>query len=237
MNLVPELITADAAANALYPAFRATLRAHGLYNTQQFVLRLSPSVHRNLASLPVGISTNQEIGLDGAQAMSTYIHETIHWWQHIGSTYGFIFSLNYPVQSHSTFGDLKELVSGDGFKKSVFLQSLELNRHGSTGHGTMAGIANTIVNNHFDLFAFRAFTLGPDAAQEVTQRALFENVGHAFHMTYANTVGLLAATVDPEFKVLPHPKRVGRGLLGPSGKESGRTLLWITDRTLAYRRV
>ena len=75
----------------------------------------------------------------------------------------------------------------------------------------MAGIANTIVNNHFDLFAFRAFTLGPDAAQEVAQRALFENVGHAFHMTYAHTVGLLATTVDPEFKVLPNPKEWQEG--------------------------
>jgi len=31
--------------------FNATLKAHGLYNTFQFVLRLSPAVHRKLASL------------------------------------------------------------------------------------------------------------------------------------------------------------------------------------------
>jgi hypothetical protein len=53
--------------------------------------------------------------------MSTYLHETVHWWQHIGSTYGFILSLNYPVQSHCTHFDLKRLVEHDGFKKQLWL--------------------------------------------------------------------------------------------------------------------
>src|SRR4051794_37938879 len=99
MKLLPELVAADAGANGFGSVFNATVNAHGLYNTQQFVLRLSPAVHSKLASMPPGIMTNGEVGLDGAQAMSTYLHETVHWWQHIGSTYGFIFSLNYPVQA------------------------------------------------------------------------------------------------------------------------------------------
>jgi hypothetical protein len=65
--------------------------------------------------------------------MSTLLHETVHWWQHIGSTYGFILSLNYPVQSHCTHFDLKKLVADDGFKKSVIAQASALSLHGPTG--------------------------------------------------------------------------------------------------------
>ena len=143
--------------------------------------------------------------------MSSLLHETVHRWQHIGSTYGFILSLNYPVQSHSTHFDLKQLVADDGFKKSVIAQASALSRHGPTGFGTAAGRANTIINNHFDLLAFRAFTLGPETAKEAADKNLFENVGHAFHMTYAHTVNQLASTVDQDFKIFPHPKEWADG--------------------------
>lgn len=191
--------------------FAATTSGHGLYNTQQFVLRLSPVIHRILRSLGPGITTNGKAGLDGVKAMSTYLHETIHWWQHIGSTYGFISSLNYPVQSHATHFDLKQLVDLDGFKKSVHHQAIQLNQRGPMGYGTAAGLANKIVNNHFDLLAYRAFTLGPAAARDVIENKLFEAVGHAFHITYGLTVGILAATIDRDFRTLPHPREWEEG--------------------------
>src|SRR5271166_5625126 len=78
----------------------ATINAHGLYNSFQFVLRLSPEVHRKLAALPNGI-TSKDIGFDGLQAFSTYLHETVHWWQHMGSTYGLMRSLSFPSQTHA----------------------------------------------------------------------------------------------------------------------------------------
>lgn len=211
MKLSPELLSADAARSARTPEFPAVQTAHGLYNTLQFVLRLSPKIHRTLSNLTPGIVTIGETGFDGCQAMSTFLHETVHWWQHIGSTYGFILSLNYPVQSHCTHFDLRKLVAEDGFKKSVIEEARALSQRGPTGFGTTAGTANSIINNHFDLLAFRAFTLGPETAKEVVQKNLFENVGHAFHMTYANTVNELASTVDREYKIFPHPKEWADG--------------------------
>ena len=112
--------------------FDSVTNAHGLYSTEQFVLRLSPVVHRILASHEPGIQTNGALGFEGAKAMSTLLHETIHWWQHIGTTHGLIISLNYPVRSHATHFHLKELVKRDGFKKSVFLQAAHLGRSGPT---------------------------------------------------------------------------------------------------------
>jgi hypothetical protein len=206
MQLFPDLLSADILKRASSPAFSAVYNANGLYATLQFVLRLSPRVHRTLSNFSPGITTNGAIGFEGAQAMSTLLHETIHWWQHIGSTYGFILSLNYPIQSHCAHTDLKRLVEEDGFKKTVAAQANVLNLRGPTGFGTTAGRANTIINNHYDLLAFRAFTLGPQTAKKVVENNLFENVGHSFHMTYAHTINHLASTVDRDFKIFPHPK-------------------------------
>lgn len=209
-TLNPELLYSRT-SDSIDSNFHATTGAHGLYNTQQFVLRLSPKIHHLLGEHNKDIVTSADVSFETFQAMSTYLHETVHWWQHIGSTYGFIFSLNYPMQSHATHGDLVKLVNAEGFKKSVIQQADELGRAGPSGFGTPAGRANTIINNHYDLLTFRAFSLGPEVAKEVIQENLFENVGHAFHMTYGHTVNILGSTVDRNFKTLCHPKHWQEG--------------------------
>jgi hypothetical protein len=143
--------------------------------------------------------------------MSTYLHETVHWWQHIGSTYGLLFSLNFPVQTHANYNHLRELVSQDGFRKSILLRSVELITGAPAAIHTPSANANATVNNHFDLLAFRAFTLGPEAAKAVIKRDLFKSVGHAFHMTYGNSLSVLASSVDPEFSTIPHPREWDNG--------------------------
>jgi hypothetical protein len=100
LQLKPELLAVDPLTNG-NGTFAATIRAHGEYMPLAFVLRLSPQIHRTLSSLPqTTIATSKEIGLDGAQAFSTYLHETIHWWQHIGSTYGLMSSLSFIPLAH-----------------------------------------------------------------------------------------------------------------------------------------
>ncbi|WP_258897493.1 hypothetical protein [Burkholderia glumae] len=206
ITLFPQLLAARLDANASAPHFAATTRAHGLYSTEQFVLRLSPEVFRKLSMLEAGIVDSSLKDFQGMQAMSTYLHETIHWWQHIGSTYGFIFSLNYPIQAHCTHSDLNTIAADAGFKKSIFLQALELNKNRQSDAIKSARTANTIINNHFDLRAFRELTFGPRSAANVAKHELFLGVGHAFKMTYSHTVAHLASTVDPSFQAIPHPK-------------------------------
>jgi hypothetical protein len=210
-RLNPSLLLADTGHAISDNAFRATINAHGLYNTQQFVLRLSPRIHRLLSSRLSGVTTSKSVSLELAQAMSTYLHETVHWWQHIGSTYGLLFTLNYPVQAHANYNHLRELVEQDGFRKSILLRSIELITGKLATIHTPGANANATVNNHFDLLAFRAFTLGPEAAKAVIKRDLFKSVGHAFHMTYGNTLSVLSSTVDPEFSTIPHPREWADG--------------------------
>jgi hypothetical protein len=169
------------------------------------VLRLSPRIHQTLAGLTPGIGSSNQAGFDGAQAMSTYLHETIHWWQHVGSTYGLIFGLNFPVQSHCTHKELKQIATGAGFLKSIRQFVEELGPGQPNAYGTNAGLANFVINQHYDLEAYRLITFGGASAEGAIRNPLFESVGHAFHMTYSNTVNVIGSTVDTTFKIVPNP--------------------------------
>ncbi len=68
------------------PTFEASLNAHGMYETMRFVLRLSPRNHELMDSIQNGEYDGDEIPPEALRAYSTYLHETVHWWQHVGST-------------------------------------------------------------------------------------------------------------------------------------------------------
>jgi hypothetical protein len=196
----------DSAIRAIdFPVdLRACLNSHGLYNSEQFVLRLSPVIHRKLADAEPGIRTGA-VDTDLVQAFSTYLHETIHWWQHSGSVLGLILSLSYPAQAHANYTHLKRLITKIGPRKSV-LRFVETNPEPGGNLDTPAGVANTIVNNHFDIEFFRILTFDPLKAREVGNHQMFHSMGHSYEMTYHNIIHVLAMTFDREVKVLPDPR-------------------------------
>lgn len=99
MKFNPALLTSLHDQTPVPDDLRSCLNARGLYSTMQFVLRLSPAVHRAIADTPTGIYTLRDLSLEQIESFSTLLHETIHWWQHIGSTSGFLLSLSYPVSA------------------------------------------------------------------------------------------------------------------------------------------
>jgi hypothetical protein len=204
IQLNPKLLFSDPlpGGNTTFPA---TVRAHGEYMPLAYVLRLSPLIHQTLSSLPqAGIFTSSEIGLDRAQAFSTYLHETIHWWQHIGSTYGLMSSLSYPARTHGSYTQIKKLVSLGALKKSVFRMALKAT--GPSTPETVQGLANIIINNHFDLSAFSQFSYNQELAKTIVSNAMFRNLGHFMHMTYGNNLFAMANVIDREFATLPDPR-------------------------------
>jgi hypothetical protein len=98
------------------PTFNACLNVHGMYETMRFVLRLSPRNHKLMEVIESSQFETSPVTADVLQAYSTYIHETIHWWQHVGSTSGLLFSLSYLAQCHSSIGELHEVLATIGAK-------------------------------------------------------------------------------------------------------------------------
>jgi len=180
----------------------ACLNAHGLYNTEQFVLRLSPEVHRRMAAIPAGIV--QGLDADDLQAYSTYLHETIHWWQHVGSTIGLMLSLSYPSQAHANSGHLRRLIEQIGPRKSL-LRWVELNAPTGGSPTTAGGLANIVVNNYFDIEFFRMLVTSPSLLSQAVEHRMFESIGHSHFIAYANAILILKSTLGAEFDVVDDP--------------------------------
>lgn len=170
----------------------------------QFVLRLSPEIHRRLATVPDdGLVRSADP--ETIRALSVHLHETAHWWQHIGSTTGLMLSLSHPGQAHVNYSHLKSLLSTIGPQKSI-VRWLEA-EEGRGGPDTPAGHANIVVNNYYDIDFFRRLVVLPRSAQDFVNSNLFESAGHSFSIAYGNICSLLAATLGESQDVLPDGKR------------------------------
>ena len=187
--------------------FRSCLNAHGLYSTLHFVLRLSPKIHRTLSETPSGIYASSNISFEQIEAFSTYLHETVHWWQHIGSTSGLILSLSRPVQAHSNFAHLKTYLREIGPKKSI-LQFATANTSSERISECGSTATNIIINNFKDLSFYQTISVRPDLIRTtIADDPFFENIGHSYLITYEGTLHLLANLFDPKFHFFPDPRK------------------------------
>ena len=195
MNLDQALLLTSYERYRLSGNLHACINSHGLYNRVQYVLRLSPKVHRQLRNLPLQITDRSKITFGQVQAFSTLLHETIHWWQHIGSTAGLLLSLSEPVQSHSNYMHLKTFLREFGPKKSI-LRFVKQNSLSEPKCGVRA--MNIIVNNYQDLSFFQIISTSPQLIKEwsICDNPLFESVGHTYYVTYANTLHTLIESLN-----------------------------------------
>lgn len=186
------------------PTFEASLNAHGKYETMRFVLRLSPRNHELINSLESRIYSVSEISNEELQAYSTYIHETIHWWQHVGSTSGLLLSLSYLGQTHASLNELHEVIKRFGLKKPLKRWTDEvLTREGASAQLRLA-TANIAVNNALDVEYYKRYALDPKAAvRQLVEQKHFESIGHGYHIAYGHLLSMLSSAVDPDFLYLP----------------------------------
>ena len=98
--------------------FPAILNARVLYSITQFVMRLSPKIHELVQALGNGETEGYDLD-EQLSAYLTYVHQTIHRWQHVGFTAGLILSLCYPAQCVSNIEHLRGAVRLIGPKKSL----------------------------------------------------------------------------------------------------------------------
>lgn len=172
----------------------------GLYNPMQFVVRVDSSLQPLLREGRPGPYRLSEVGSVVTFAMSTYLHETIHWWQHIGSTVGLMLSLGYPGQTHINYPHLKNILSNVGPKKSL--------RRYYLGHASKLSKAverefNIVLNNYHDIEFCRRLMLYPKDAQNWISDPFFYSLGHSFYIAWLSLVLLVSRCVDPAFEAVP----------------------------------
>jgi|GEM_PF-590141 len=207
INPQQELLNPADEHHETFPTFESCLKAHGKYETMRFVLRLSPRNHELIDSLKFGIHYVGDISSEVLQAYSTYIHETVHWWQHVGSTSGLLFSLSYLSQTHSNMDELREVIATFGLKKPLKRWADEvLLREGNSAQAKLAK-ANIAVNNALDVEFYKLYAHSPKQnVAKLVEQQHFESIGHGYHIAYGQLVSMLSAAMDPEFLVLPNAK-------------------------------
>lgn len=179
--------------------------AKGLYSPLQFVLRLRLDIRNALESAPSGIVRPGELSIEQVFAFSTYLHETIHWWQHVGSVNGLFLSLIYPAQTHYNRQHLPRILDEIGPVKP--LQAYGLAREIEQSQDDIDQEVNIVVNNWHDIEFYRRLVVNPKATEEVANNPYFECIGHSYCIAIGSVISLLGSTFDKDFKAFPNPRR------------------------------
>lgn len=178
------------------------LEANGSYNRLDFVVRLRPDLHSVLEKHGGKMSMRECESWDAAQAFSTYLHETIHWWQHSGTSAGLMLSFLQPAHAHLNRSRLQEVLARHGPVKSLLRLAEKL-----LDAGQQDEALNFVLNNWHDLEFFRKLVIDPvGLVGSIVSHPYFMNVGHSYRMAIGAASWLISATVDPSFEVLPDPR-------------------------------
>ncbi|MBY3526776.1 hypothetical protein HFN72_12560 [Rhizobium laguerreae] len=184
--------------------FEACLNAHGMYETMRFALRLSPRNHELMELVEAGEVDPANPSPEVLQAYSTYIHETVHWWQHVGSVSGLVYSLSYLAQSHANIDELKDVLADFGPKKPLkgFTDQV-LTNEGERAQAKLSA-ANSAVNNTLDVEYYKYYAFLPrENIKWMIEQNHFESVGHGYLIVYGQVIGMLAMCIDENNEVFP----------------------------------
>lgn len=207
LDLQPDLLDSIDDEPEAAPTFASNLNVHGMYETMRFVLRLSPRNHELIDLIQANGFGLGNAPPEAIQAYSTYLHETVHWWQHVGSTSGLLFSLSYLAQCHSTMGQLRKVLATLGPKKPLKDYTDQVLRNEGNSAQAKLASANIAVNNAQDVEYYKFYAYSPRTNLAwMFKEPHFESVGHGYFVVHGQLIGMLAGAIDPEYVILPDPE-------------------------------
>jgi len=201
MQLNPSLLNDSELDDAQAP-IESESTVKGLYNHIIYVLRLHPEVHDIINKVEEG-KTDDLMSGEIHQALSTLFHETLHWWQFVGSTSGLIMSLSTPAQTIANINLLKEYVNLIGKKKPISFYS-DNNLRKSNSNSPESMVINQIMNNYHDINYYKIRMKRPSYISEVCNDKYFESIGHSYSIAYDCAIRVLSSTFDNDFSFLPN---------------------------------
>lgn len=202
MHLSSQLLLSPAQQLFLESWSEGDSSVRGTYNPLQFVLKLSPEIHRALSVVNSGAYERRQLEWETIQAFSTSLHETVHWWQHIGSTSGFLFSIAGPIQFHGNYGYMKEFLRLVGAKMPI-ARITNSRKRLSALPDEAAKLCNIIVNNYQDIEFYYHYQSSPSNFKEMSKSFYFECLGHSFDIAYGNAITTLDSVFVDSDTVLP----------------------------------
>ena len=186
-----------------YTNFRAlqSVNIMGVFDPMNLVVKLDADIAAFLTTSDRSARLAKASRPKAVIAAAVNIHETVHWWQHAGTTAGLLCALTIPLQTHMNVGHLETF--GRKYKKPLFKF---LEKQGQSLPNSLQRSLNIIVNNWMDVEFSYALLNYPENAQRVCSNKYFLSIGHAIQIHLGGTVGLLAACFDKDFDVLSNIK-------------------------------
>jgi hypothetical protein len=130
------------------------------------------------------------------------LHEILHWWQHIGSNFGFLYSLAYPAFVHISKENFDNLIKKDlAYKSIIKFDEQYYKKHNVSDILDI----NTILNNYYDLEYAKQFAFDNKNIHKIFQdHRFFLNIGHCYHIFWSSTINTLSVTFDNDYEILPN---------------------------------
>lgn len=180
--------------NSIFNSSLNGTNIRGSYSTMQFVLRLRDDVRSQL-------NENIEETYDKIQAFSTYLHENIHYWQHIGSNYGFLNSLSFPAFSTICLEELRELIKKEIKVKPII--KFDKDYYEKNKRADIPEI-NRILNTYYDIEYAKGFAMDNKNIEHIAKdKRFFLSIGHCYHIFWSSTINTLQI-FDKDLKILPN---------------------------------
>lgn len=142
-------------------------------------------------------SSVEEPGSPVSLSFATYLHEIIHWWQHVGSTAGFIYSLGIPTQSLAT---AKYVYEARRQIAKPFIDNVS--QKIPLDHPAWLAVLR------WSEAEFGATLMYSPRTATATLKAnpnFYESLGHSVLSLYIQTMAALASTFDQSYLGLPNP--------------------------------
>jgi len=176
-------------------------RQHGSYNPIRFIIRLSPQIHNVLKDIEDDAHAKGALNFKQIQAFSTFMHENIHWWQHVGSNFGFLSSLSYPVGAHLAYADLNTMIAkGEKYKPIISYDEMWFTKENKHDNPEI----NRLLNNCMDLIYAKQYAHSHENIRTILKdKRFFLNIGHCYHILWSATVNAIAELFDPQNTYMP----------------------------------
>jgi hypothetical protein len=170
----------------------------GEFDPMSTVVYLDESVAQFLRASAGGEGTGIEsVGSPTVSAFCTYLHEMLHWWQHVGSTAGFFYSLSIAIQAICTTGYLID--TGTRLRKPL------VDAISTSDRNDPAVLA---VARWSEIEHACSLLLWPSRANQLLQvnPRFFSSLGESLLLFQISTVAGLSRIFDQDYRGLPCAK-------------------------------
>lgn len=173
--------------------------ALGLFDPLTFVVRVSPGIQKSLERATNRISA---IFWSEEELLSAvvFLHETIHWWQYIGTSLGFTESLSVSVQGSSARRLLQIWSDQYGPRKPTTSAFREIY---SKGTSSERQLLLNINQNWMDVELSSAVIHRPYLINGLHSEPYFKSLGRAILRHYVQTYAALEPILKDNFTKLP----------------------------------